>query len=94
MQHSRLVQFLMVYQRNIRHTIANCLYYKIYILSKERNSSRVFCWSRKHPSMTLVTVDACDFSTPRITMHRWLERGGGIQSRCHQNRGANRMCIL
>lgn len=37
-----------------------------------RNSSLVLAWSRKQPSMVLVTVVAPDFWTPRIDMHMWL----------------------
>jgi hypothetical protein len=34
---------------------------------------------RKQPSMTDVIVLACGFSTPRITMHKWLHaRGRGV----------------
>lgn len=37
-----------------------------------RNSSRVFCWVRKQPSIVEVTVEAPGFWTPRIDMHMWL----------------------
>ena len=37
----------------------------------ERNSSRVSLRSRKPPSMALVTVPECCFSTPRIIMQKW-----------------------
>ena len=39
---------------------------------RERNSSRVFAWSRKQPSMQLVIVVAPGFCTPRMAMHMCL----------------------
>lgn len=46
---------------------------------RAKNSSRVFWSVRKQPSITDVIVLAWGFSTPRITMHRWL--GGGWEVR-------------
>lgn len=37
------------------------------------NSSRDFALDRMHPSMQLVVVVAPVFSTPRMTMHKWLD---------------------
>lgn len=44
----------------------------VYFLINERNSSLVFAWSRKQPSMQLVIVVAPGFCTPRIAMHMCL----------------------
>src|SRR5260370_19323161 len=41
-----------------------------YPATSERNSSRVDLRSRKAPSMALVTVPDCCFSTPRIIMQK------------------------
>lgn len=40
---------------------------------REKNSPRVLDLDSKHPSTQLVTVDVAVCSTPRITMHKWLD---------------------
>lgn len=45
-----------------------------YRFMRVRNSSRVFCCVRKHPSIQDVTVIDPGFWTPRMVMHRWLQR--------------------
>src|SRR3569833_2596064 len=40
---------------------------------KLRNSFLVFSFLSKQPNTQLVMVVDFDFSTPRITMHRWLD---------------------
>lgn len=46
-------------------------------LIRVRNSSRVFCCVRKQPNMQEVVVMAPGFCTPRIVIHKCLERGTG-----------------
>ena len=48
-----------------------------YRFKRVRNSSRVFCWVRKQPSMHEVVVIEPGFCTPRIVMHKWLNTGTG-----------------
>lgn len=73
--------------RTIKHTVppyhplTNYIMYKRpdrlrfypFIPTRCRNSSRVSLLVSKHPSMQLVKVVALVFSTPRITIHRWLD---------------------
>ena len=52
---------------------------KIYLeveLMRLKNSARVCLSSLKEPSTELVTVLEPAFSTPRITMHMWLNEQG------------------
>lgn len=43
------------------------------LLTRFKNSSRVFALDRMQPSMQLVVVVAPVFCTPLITMHKWLD---------------------
>ena len=65
-------------KRHIRRSLAPVSSYRVFEFMSVRNSSRVFCWVRKQPSIHDVIVAAPGFWTPRMVMHMCL----GYESVC------------